>query len=65
MHQWIRLEVYAWEKQRTLRREVQSKRWSDPNYQARRQAQQDRAKVMGQIYLAVAVLVGLSYLLFP
>ena len=65
MHHGIRFEMYAWELQRRLRRDVTDKRWNDPQYRLLRQVQLDRGKIIGQIFLAVAVLVGISYLFSP
>jgi hypothetical protein len=64
MNHSFRLEVYAWEF-RALRREAMVKLWKDPQYQLMRQAQLDQGKVMGQIFLGVGVLVGISYIFFP
>jgi hypothetical protein len=65
MNHGFRLEVYAWEFRTRLRREAMEKLWRDPKYQLMRQAQLDQGKVMGQIFLGVAVLVGISYIFFP
>lgn len=65
MNHGFRLEVYAWEFQRRLRREAMLKLWSDPQYQLVRQAQLDQSQVIGKIFLGVAVLVGISYTFFP
>ena len=65
MYHGIRLEMYAWEFQRRLRQDAREKLWNDPNYRLQRQVQLDRGKVIGQIFLSVGVLVGLSYFFFP
>lgn len=66
MHPGIRVEMYIWERRRQQQlRAGRGRQWQDPDYQMQRQTQLDRGKILGRIYLGIAILVGISYIFFP